>query len=124
MDNKRGTLHLPSRKERRRERRDWWKGYERGMQEQRERTPQPEPVVQPEPVPDSSTPAPKQTPEHWPKGALLNVRNYGTEYIVTLFPEEFHVEHPERALRYENVGELQDFVSRWYAREHHDPRAR
>ncbi len=63
-------------------------------------------------------------PSGWRKGALLNVRNHGDEYIITLYPEEYDREHPERSIRYTNLGECQDFVSRWYAAEHHDPRAR
>ena len=67
---------------------------------------------------------PNQPPPDWRKGALLNVRNRGDAYVITLYPEEFSDEHPERALRFTNLGECQDFVSKWYAAEHHDPRAR
>lgn len=67
---------------------------------------------------------PDQPPPDWRKGALLNVRNYGDAYIITLYPEEFSDERPERALRFTNPGLCQDFVSNWYARESHDPRAR
>lgn len=67
---------------------------------------------------------PNQPPADWRKGALLNVRNRGDAYVITLYPEEFSDEHPERALRFTNLGECQDFVSKWYAAEHHDPRAR
>lgn len=63
-------------------------------------------------------------PSDWRKGALLNVRDYGIEYIVTLYPEEFDAERPERSLHFTNLGKCQDFVSKWYAAEHHDPRAR
>ncbi|MDA8254388.1 MAG: hypothetical protein M0Z99_01905 [Betaproteobacteria bacterium] len=62
-------------------------------------------------------------PSDWRKGALLNVRNYGAEYVVTLYPEEVDQEHPERALRFTNVARCQDFISAWYARESPDPRA-
>ena len=62
-------------------------------------------------------------PADWSKGALLNVRVAGAEYVVTLYPEEFDPQHPERALRFGNPALCQDFVSRWYARQHHDPRA-
>ena len=65
-----------------------------------------------------------KTPSDWRKGALLNVRNYGDAYVVTLYPEELDNERPERSLRFTNVGLCQDFVSNWYARESHDPRAR
>ncbi|RQS63848.1 hypothetical protein DID98_02910 [Burkholderia sp. Bp8984] len=67
---------------------------------------------------------PNQPPADWRKGALLNVRNRGDAYVITLYPEEFDEEHPERSMRFTNLGECQDFVSRWYAAEHHDPRAR
>ncbi|UTV54782.1 hypothetical protein [Burkholderia arboris] len=65
-----------------------------------------------------------QPPADWRKGALLNVRNRGDAYVITLYPEEFSEERPERALRFTNLGLCQGFVSRWYSRESHDPRAR
>lgn len=68
--------------------------------------------------------APNEPPADWRKGMLLNVRNYGDAYVITLYPEEFRAEHPERALRFTNPGECQDFVSAWYSNQHHDPRAR
>jgi hypothetical protein len=68
--------------------------------------------------------APNQPPTDWQKGALLNVRNYGDAYVITLYPEEWSTERPERALRFTNPGECQDFVSDWYARESHHPLAR
>lgn len=61
-------------------------------------------------------------PADWTHGALLNVRNQG-DYVVTLFPEEYDYRHPERALRFPNPAECQNFVSNWYARESHDGRA-
>lgn len=67
---------------------------------------------------------PNTPPPDWRKGMLLNVRNYGHAYIITLHGEEYRPEHPERTLQFTNPGECQDFVSRWYAPEHHDPRAR
>jgi hypothetical protein len=67
---------------------------------------------------------PTQPPIEWRKGALLNVRNAGAEYIVTLYPHEYDPRHEDRCLKFTNLGECQDFVSRWYARESHDPRAR
>ena len=63
-------------------------------------------------------------PPHWGRGALLNVRNTGADYVVTLFPEEYDPRSPERALRFTNPAMCQDFVSRWYMRESNDPRAR
>lgn len=62
-------------------------------------------------------------PRGWAKGAHLNVRNTGTEYRVTLFPEEFDPTQPERCLRFTNTAECQNWVSMWYSRESHDPRA-
>jgi hypothetical protein len=63
-------------------------------------------------------------PRGWAKGAHLNVRNNGAEYRITLFPEEYDPLHPERCMRFTNSAECQNFVSAWYARESHDPRAR
>lgn len=68
--------------------------------------------------------APDQPPTDWRKGALLNVRNHGAEYIVTLHPFEYDPRHEDRCMKFTNVGECQNFVSRWYQREHSDPRAR
>lgn len=67
---------------------------------------------------------PNQPPADWRKGMLLNVRNYGDAYVITLYPEELDQQRPERALRFTNPGECQDFVSDWYSNQHHDPRAR
>lgn len=63
-------------------------------------------------------------PADWRVGMLLNVRNTGADYTITLYPEEFDYRKPERALHFTNPGECQNFVSRWYMRESHDPRAR
>lgn len=68
-------------------------------------------------------PADALPPSYWQKGALLNVRNYGSEYIVTLWPEEFDQRHPENSLHFTNPARCQDFVSKWYGRQSHDPRA-
>ncbi len=65
-----------------------------------------------------------EVPASWTKGQLLNVRNAGECYVVTLLGEEFDPRHPERALKFTNPALCQNFVSRWYAREHFDPRAR
>ena len=76
------------------------------------------------PVLDEVIPEPAlNIPEDWQPGALLNVRNGGDAYIVTLYPEEATYEHPERTLRFTNPSRCQDFVSAWYSRQHHDPRA-
>jgi hypothetical protein len=56
-------------------------------------------------------------PQDWNKGALLNVRNGGDTYRITLFPEEYDPRHPERTLHFHNSAEAQNFVSAWYARE-------
>jgi len=58
---------------------------------------------------------PNQPPADWRKGALLNVRNRGDAYVITLYPEEFSEERPERAMRFTNLGECQAFVSDWGA---------
>ena len=68
-------------------------------------------------------PAEPALPRGWAKGAHLNVRNVGTEYRITLFPEEFDPQQPERCLRFTNPAQCQNWVSAWYARESHDPRA-
>ena len=63
-------------------------------------------------------------PADWHPGMLLNVRNSGDALTITLFPEEFDYRRPERALRFTNFTEGQNFVSKWYSRESADPRAR
>ena len=77
-------------------------------------------------VEEDPTPAPyiPKIPLDWRVGMLLNVRNTGADYTITLFPEEFDPRKPDRALHFTNPGHAQDFVSRWYSRESHDPRAR
>ena len=67
-----------------------------------------------------------KVPPSWTKGQLLNVRNRG-EYVVTLLGEEDEPPlrpAPSGALRFTNSALCQAFVSAWYARESHDPRAR
>lgn len=64
-----------------------------------------------------------QVPADWRPGMLLNVRNTGADYTITLWPEEADPRKPERALHFTNLGECQNFVSTWYARQSHDPRA-
>ncbi len=63
-------------------------------------------------------------PPSWTKGQLLNVRNAGECYVITLLGEEFDSRYPERALKFTNQALCQNFISSWYAREHFDPRAR
>jgi hypothetical protein len=66
-------------------------------------------------------------PASWTKGQLLNVRNRGEYYVITLLGEEDDPPlkpAPNGALRFTNTALCQDFVSKWYATEHHDPRAR
>ena len=106
MSRNRNTLHL-----------------HRRLQAQERYAPVQEPQTE-HPQPSVAYTEEQQPPAFWPRGAMLNVRNYGAEYIITLFPEEFHAERPERALRFTNSARCQDFVSRWYMREHYDPRAR
>lgn len=68
-------------------------------------------------------PAADQTPEEkaraagWSKGQLLNVRNAGEHYNVTLLGEEYDPRAPERCLQFTNSAECQNFVSCWYAPE-------
>jgi len=61
-------------------------------------------------------PAALAIPEDWNLGALLNVRNNGAEYLVSLYPEEYDPRRPERTLRFSNSADCQNFVSAWYAR--------
>ena len=75
-------------------------------------------------VEDLKEPEPPQYPPDWHVGQLLNVRNTGPDYTITLWPEEADPRKPERALHFTNPGECQNFVSRWYRRQSHDPRAR
>ncbi len=62
-------------------------------------------------------------PEDWRKGQLLNVRLGGPGWRITLLGEEYNPYAPERCLEFSNGGECQAFISGWYAREAHDPRA-
>ena len=68
-------------------------------------------------------PEPPYCPPHWIKGQLLNVRHNGSTYVVTLLEEEFDPYHPERAKFFDNSFDAQMFVSNWYNRQSHDPRA-
>ena len=62
-------------------------------------------------------------PEGWSKGEMLNVRSTGEGYYITRIYEEYDHRHPERSMFFANTGDCQHFVSNWYAREAHDPRA-
>jgi hypothetical protein len=93
----------------------------KGRPRPRKVTGQPEPVIE---IEEPVLRAPDQPPADWRKGALLNVRNHGAEYIVTLHPAEYDPRHEDQCMKFTNVGECQGFVSAWYARESHDPRAR
>ncbi len=76
--------------------------------------------TQPNPQPPEQ---PTQSPEEraqalgWIKGQLLNVRNMGSHYNITLYGEEPDTRHPERSLKFTNPAECQNFVSRWYTPE-------
>ena len=74
------------------------------------------------PPPQEQTPEERAQAAGWQKGQLLNVRNAGSHYNVTLLGEEYDPRHPERCLQFANPADCQNFVSRWYAREP-DPRA-
>lgn len=77
-----------------------------------------------EPLSPESSGAPAAVaPEGWVKGQLLNVRHAGPGYRVTLLGEEFDPRYPDRCLEFSNGFECQQFVSNWYARQSHDPRA-
>jgi hypothetical protein len=83
----------------------------------------PEQIVPPEVL----EPDPVMVPASWTKGQLLNVRNRGEFYVVTLLGEEDEPPlkpAPSGALRFTNTPLCQAFVSAWYARESYDPRAR
>jgi hypothetical protein len=54
-------------------------------------------------------------PDDWRRGQLLNVRNAGSHYNVTLLAEEYDVRYPERCLQFQNSHDCQTFVSWWYA---------
>lgn len=92
-------------------------------------SPRSTPPADPQPAPDGVRadeirPDPElQVPAFWHKGQLLNVRNRGIDYCVTLLGEEYDPRYPERALHFTNPARCQDFISAWYAREHFDPRA-
>jgi hypothetical protein len=73
------------------------------------------------PEPSEKTPQERAQALGWCKGQLLNVRNAGSHYNVTLLGEEYDPRHPERCLQFLNPAECQNFVSAWYARESASP---
>ncbi len=74
-------------------------------------------------APESDITKPLECPADWCPGMLLNVRNTGPDYTITLWPEEADPRHPDRALHFTNPADCQNFVSAWYSRQSHDPRA-
>lgn len=68
--------------------------------------------------------AEQEIPSGWVKGNLLNVRNFGDCYRITLHGEEYAPEREERSMRFTNLGECQDFISAWYATVGYNPLAR
>ena len=90
---------------------------------------EPEPVFTPAAIEIPLMPEPPEdeaavrVPLFWTKGQLLNVRNGGEHYVVTVLGEEFDPRYPERAMKFANSAQCQDFVSRWYQRETYDGRA-
>jgi hypothetical protein len=96
------------------------------MAELAEQTP-PEDEEDDEDEDEQEAPPAPQPPAGWLKGQLLNVRNRGEFYVITLLGEEDEPPlrpAPSGALRFANSALCQEFVSRWYARESYDPRAR
>lgn len=79
---------------------------------------EPRPSVVPEPAMFHVEP-----PADWVKGQLLNVRHGGPGYRVTVLGEEFDPRYPERCLEFSSSFDCQQFVSSWYSRQSHDPRA-
>jgi hypothetical protein len=65
--------------------------------------------------PQDQTPEEKAQAAGWHKGMLLNVRNAGGHYNVTLLGEEYDPQRPERCLQFTNPNDVQDFTSKWYS---------
>lgn len=72
-------------------------------------------IAPPAAVESDQSPEEKAQAAGWSKGQLLNVRNAGSHYNVTLLGEEFDPYRPERCIRFTNPNDAQNFVSRWYA---------
>lgn len=77
----------------------------------------PQHLAPPESPPQDQTPEEKAKAAGWVKGQLLNVRNAGAHYNVTLLGEEYDTRHLERCIQFTNLNDCQTFVSRWYAPE-------
>ena len=72
------------------------------------------PVPEVEMVPEDTCNG-RTYPKCWLRGQLLNVRNNGGYYTVTLLEEEFDPERPERAMVFTDNIEAQNFISHWYS---------
>jgi hypothetical protein len=77
----------------------------------------PQHLAPPEASKADLTPEEKAKAAGWCKGQLLNVRNAGSHYNVTLLGEEYDPRRPERCLQFTQINDAQNFISRWYARE-------
>jgi hypothetical protein len=73
-----------------------------------------QPTSAPPEIP-AQTPLERAQAAGWIKGQLLNVRNAGNHYNVTLLGEEYDPRAPERCLQFTNSADVQNFISRWYA---------
>lgn len=60
---------------------------------------------------------------NWTRGQLLNMRNAGAHWNITVAGEEYDPRYPERCLQIPYAGG-QNFISAWYAREAPNPFAR
>lgn len=63
------------------------------------------------------SPEEKATHAGWIKGQLLDVKNMGSHYSITLLGEEYDPTQPHRTLKFTQINDAQDFVSKWYAPE-------
>lgn len=98
MSRRHNTIHAPSR------------GSTRVLEVPGDRAP-------PGPPDEERSPEERAQAAGWVKGQLLNVRNAGSHYNVTLQGEEYDPTNPHRCVRFVNISDVQDFVSRWYAPE-------
>jgi len=74
-------------------------------------------IAPPAPIADALTPEEKAAAAGWCKGQLLNVRNAGSHYNVTLLGEEYDPRRPERCIQFTQPNDCQNFVSQWYGSE-------